>query len=154
MTTKLSRRLLAVGALLVAGGAFAFLAFGNIGDNLVYYWTPSELLEAAGKAQGADVRLAGLVEQGSLVRGTDGLTLDFSVTDGKSSIPVRAQAVPPAMFREGIGVVLEGTLGSDGRFTTSRLMVKHDNQYRAPDTPEEKSIEELIKTLQFDSQDT
>ena len=148
------RRVLLLVALVVAGGVFAFLAFGDIGENLVYYWSPTELEEAGETAYGADIRLGGLVEPGSIERGDDGLTLDFRVTDGAVSVPVKAHTVPPAMFRENIGVVLEGTLAKSGTFETTRLMVKHDNEYQAPDEKKDKSMEEMLKTLQFDGRDT
>jgi cytochrome c-type biogenesis protein CcmE len=148
---KRRRRVLTIVSLALALGVFAYLAFGNIGENLVYYWSPSELVSAGDDARGASVRLAGLVEPGSVVQADDGLSLQFTVTDGEQSVPVRAQTVPPAMFREGIGVVLEGSLAADGHFDTNRLMVKHDNEYRAPDTEEHRNIEELVKTLQFET---
>lgn len=145
-----NRRLLIVAALLVAGGVLAFLAFGGIGENLVYYWSPSELIAAGAKAQGASIRLGGLVAPGSIEREPDGLTLRFAVTDGKATIPIEARAVPPAMFREGIGVVVEGTLDDAGTFETERLMVKHDNQYRAPAEGEEPDMDELMSSMQFE----
>ncbi len=141
--------------LLAAGGAVAaalsVLAFGDVGENLVYYWSPSELHEAGPDAVGASIRLGGLVEKGSVNRDDDGLTLEFTVTDGESRVDVRTTAVPPAMFREGIGVVLEGTMREDGRFDTSRLMVKHDNEYQAPDAEDQRGMEELIESMQFDT---
>ncbi len=146
-----NRRLL----LLAAGGAVAIalsvLAFGDVGENLVYYWSPSEVHEAGTEAVGASIRLGGLVEEGSVSRSGDGLTLEFTVTDGTSQIDVRTTAVPPAMFREGIGVVVEGTMGRDGQFTTSRLMVKHDNEYQAPDVDDKRGMAELIESMQFDT---
>jgi len=148
------RRLVALGALLVAGGAFAFLAFGNIGENLVYYWSPSELVEAGKQAETASIRLGGLVVPDSIVHGEDGLTLDFEVTDGETTVPVSTQAVPPAMFRGGIGVVLEGNMQADGKFHTTRLMIKHDNEYRAPHEVDERDMQELVKSLQFDRTNT
>lgn len=149
--SRRSRRLL----LLAAGGAVAIaisvLAFGDVGDNLVYYWSPSELQEAGPEAVGASIRLGGLVEQGSVSRTDDGLTLEFTVTDGSSQVAVRTTAVPPAMFREGIGVVLEGTMSENGQFSTSRLMVKHDNEYQAPDVDDQRGMEKLIESMQFDT---
>ncbi len=146
-----NRRLL----LLAAGGAVAIalsvLAFGDVGENLVYYWSPSEVHAAGPEAVGASIRLGGLVEEGSVSRSEDGLTLEFTVTDGTSQIDVRTTAVPPAMFREGIGVVVEGTMAPDGQFTTSRLMVKHDNEYQAPDIDDQRSMAELIESMQFDT---
>ena len=143
------RRLLLVVALVLAAGAFAFLAFGNIGDNLVYYWSPTELLEAGDKARGASIRLGGMVAHGSIER-PDGSELAFLVTDGTNTVPVRSNAVPPAMFREGIGVVVEGTIGATGEFETQRLMVKHDNEYRPPGEDDERDMEDLVRTMQFE----
>ena len=74
------------------------------------------------------------------------------MTDGQNAVDVRCNAVPPAMFREGIGVVVEGTMHSDGTFQTQRLMVKHDNEYRAPDSKDDRGVEELMETMQFEAQ--
>ncbi len=144
------RRLLAVVTLLVAGGVMAYLAFGGIGENLVYYWSPTELNEAGPRAYGASVRLGGLVAPGSIERQEDGLTMRFAVTDGEASVPVIAETVPPAMFREGIGVVVEGTMTREGHFQTQRLMIKHDNQYRAPEDFKQEDMKDLMKSLQFE----
>lgn len=143
------RRVLAVIAVLISAGVLAFLAFGGIGKNLVYYWSPSELRAAGDQAQGATIRLGGLVEPGSVERSADGLTLSFAVTDGEATVPITTSSVPPAMFREGVGVVVEGTLRRDGSFATQRLLVKHDNQYRAPGESEELDMEELMESMQF-----
>jgi cytochrome c-type biogenesis protein CcmE len=144
------RRIIVVAAIAISGAVFAFLAIGGIGKNLVYYWSPTELLASGEKALGANVRLGGLVEVGSLEKMGDGLTLKFAVTDGTQSVPVEASTVPPAMFREGIGVVVEGTLKDDGVFQTHRLMVKHDNQYQAPSEGEDVDVEDLMKSMQFE----
>ena len=146
-----NRRLLLLAAAGAVAIALSVLAFGDVGENLVYYWSPSELQQAGPDAVGASIRLGGLVEQDSVSRSEDGLTLEFTVTDGTSQVDVRTTAVPPAMFREGIGVVLEGTLRKDGQFATSRLMVKHDNEYQAPDVEDQRGMEELIESMQFDT---
>ena len=141
------RRVLVVAALAVVAGVIAFVAYGNIGGNLVYYWSPKEVHAAGSKAYGASIRLGGLVAPGSIERAAAGLDLRFAVTDGDATLPVHASAVPPAMFREGIGVVVEGTLREDGVFESRRLMVKHDNEYRAPGTDDNRDIRELMKSL-------
>jgi cytochrome c-type biogenesis protein CcmE len=147
------RRLVVVVALAVTAGTLAFLAFGNIGESLVYYWSPTELLAAGERGVGASVRLGGLVATDSIVLGEDGLALHFQVTDGENAVPVEAHAVPPAMFREGIGVVVEGTMRPDGVFDTKRLMIKHDNEYQAPGEGELKDMKELMRTMQFEEED-
>jgi cytochrome c-type biogenesis protein CcmE len=131
-------------AVLVAAGAFAFIAAGKIGNNLVYYWSPSDLLHAGDKAYGASIRLGGLVQQGTLVKQTTGMDVQFDVTDLKNTVHVRSHGVPPQMLREGIGVVVEGTMSRDGYFDGSRLMVSHNNEYRAPHN--KVNAEELIKS--------
>jgi cytochrome c-type biogenesis protein CcmE len=141
------RRVMIVAALAVIAGVIAFVAYGNIGGNLVYYWSPKEVHAAGPKAIGATIRLGGLVEPGSIERAPTGLDLRFAVTDGDATLPVHASAVPPAMFREGIGVVVEGTMGKDGVFESRRLMVKHDNEYRAPGTDDDRGIRELMRSL-------
>lgn len=138
----MNRKLGAVIALTVAGGALAFLALGDLGNNLVYYWSPSELVAQKAKAeQGAIVRLGGMVEPGTVQQTGD--TLTFKVTDGAASVSVASTGVPPQMFREGIGVVVEGTLAKDGTFHCDRLMVKHDNEYKAPKEGEHPDVNAL-----------
>jgi cytochrome c-type biogenesis protein CcmE len=127
---------LAVGALLVAGGALAFVAFGDLGKNLVYYWTPSEMLAAGSKAYGATIRLGGVVQKGSIAWDPGHTELTFRVADGPTpeapNVVVKVRETPPQMFREGIGVVVEGTVDRSHVFTSNRLMVNHSNEYRPP----------------------
>lgn len=135
-----SQRIFAIGAIVVTIGGIAWIALGNLGENLVYYWTPTELHQNADRAVGATVRLGGMVKAGSIVQGTP---LTFDVTDGTDTVRVSTTEIPPAMFREGIGVVVEGTVVADGSFQSKRLMVKHDNEYRAPkdgQMPDEKAM--------------
>ncbi len=141
-------RLLAVAAILIAAGAFGFLALGGLGKSLVYYWSPSELRAHGGRAEGATIRLGGLVAPGSIEPAAGGLGLRFKMTDGKETVTVSTHAVPPAMFREGIGVVVEGALQPDGTFETDRLMIKHDNSYQAPGKGDTRSVKDLARTLE------
>jgi cytochrome c-type biogenesis protein CcmE len=122
----------AIGALAVAAGAFVFIAVGGIGENLVYYWGPKELRAAGNKAVGATIRLGGQVAVGSVKLGDGVSDLQFDVTDGTATVHVISKGVPPQLFRDRIGVVVEGTMTKAGMFESQRLMVSHDNQYRAP----------------------
>lgn len=136
MSEGLKRKLILLASLLVAGGAMSFLLWGNVGDNLVYYWNPTELLEKSAQAQGAVVRLGGMVEEDSVHFDEDTHILTFVVSDGDTSVKVRSQGVPPDMFRAGIGAVVEGHLGDDGVFEADKLIVKHSNEYKAPEEME------------------
>ncbi len=136
MKPETRNRLIALGAILVAGSALAWIAFGNIGENLVYYWKPSEMVAQGQKAYGATVRLGGVVVPGSVVFNTEHTALTFSVADSHKGdavkVTVKSEQTPPQMFREGIGVVVEGAFSADQVFRTNRLMVNHSNEYRAP----------------------
>ncbi len=122
----------AFGALGVAAAAFLFIAVGGIGENLVYYWGPKELRAAGAKAIGATIRLGGQVAVGSIKRGEGVSNLEFDVTDGTATVHVVSRGVPPQLFRDRIGVVVEGTMTREGSLESRRLMVSHDNRYRAP----------------------
>ena len=136
MTSSMRNRLFAVGALLVAGAALAFIAWGGIGQNLVFYWTPGEMLSQGSKAYGPTIRLGGIVQPGSLHWDAARTHLTFRVADsdktGAPSVLVQSRETPPQMFRERIGVVVEGTFDKSQTFTSSRLMVNHSNEYRPP----------------------
>lgn len=101
-------------------------------SNLNWYMTPSELL-AKKDVEGQTVRLGGMARPGTDPQWERKLPLEFFITDATDSVQVRATGAPPAMFKAGIGVVVEGKLGEDGVFQTDRVMVKHSNEYRAPD---------------------
>lgn len=140
MKPQLKNKLAALAALLIAGGALAYLSMGNLGENLVYYWSPTELVEAGAKAQNATIRLGGMVVPGSVVDGRpQEQSMRFEVSDGQSQIEVVSRGVPPQMFRPGIGVVVEGVMGPGQVFQTERIMIKHSNEYRAPEDGEDPS---------------
>jgi cytochrome c-type biogenesis protein CcmE len=136
----------AFGALAVAAVAFVIIAYGGIGENLVYYWGPGDLQAAGSKAVGATIRLGGQVAEGSIRHGDGASGLEFDVVDGQGKkVHVKSQGVPPQMFREGIGVVVEGTMTQAGHFECHRLMVSHDNEYRAPED-HEVDVKQLMQT--------
>jgi cytochrome c-type biogenesis protein CcmE len=141
MSPVARNRLIALGALLVAGAGLAFVAFGNIGENLVYYWSPAEMITQGEKAYGPTIRLGGVVKPGSIQWNAEHTTLHFQVasdhTPESVAVTVRSTEVPPQMFRDGIGVVVEGTYDKSQVFASNRLMVNHSNEYRAPKEGEE-----------------
>ena len=151
-------RLFAVGALLVAAIAFAIITVGGIGKNLVYYWGPKDIQAAGDKAVGATIRLGGLVAPGSVAYAQGSSHLEFDVTDGHAQVHVKSRGVPPQMFRERIGVVVEGTMTHAGYFESHRLMVSHNNEYRAPKSGQEGEddaqldVKQLMRSLQESEQ--
>lgn len=147
MNEHTKRRLAAVVALLLAFGVLGWISLGSMGEDIVYYWSPTELTDKGDEAVGATVRLGGMVEPGSVEWEPKAQRLAFRVTDGAATVPVEGKGAPPQMFREGIGVVVEGKLGGDGVFRTINVMVKHSNEYRPPEEGErpEDIYSSLIK---------
>lgn len=119
------------GAILVLGG-FGFLIWGGLGSNLVYFLTPSELLARGDAAYETPVRLGGKVVPGSVHWDAKALDLQFHVTDGTDTLLVQSYGAPPAMFKDTMGVVVEGSFGRDDVFVSTNLMVQHSNEYKAP----------------------
>lgn len=137
------------GAAIVAGvvvlGAFAYLLYGGIGNNLVYFLTPAELLAKGATAVDAPVRLGGQVVPGSVTWDAQTLDLRFRITDGVKTIAVHSTGAPPQMFRPGIGVLVEGRYEPSGTFEATNLLVKHSNEYHPPAAGHKP--EEVYRTL-------
>lgn len=131
----------------LVGGALWFLqsGMGGLSENLVYYMSPTQLVALGDDSAEATVRLGGQVEVGTVDFNVDDNQLTFVVTDGVEEITVTTAGAPPQMFREGIGVVVEGQLMADGVFHTDRVIVKHSNEYRAPEEGERAS--DVYQTL-------
>ena len=127
-------------------GAFAWLVYGGIGENLVYFLTPQELAARGDRAYDVPLRLGGQVEPGSVEWDAQALDLRFRISDGVHSVPVHSAGAPPQMFRDGIGVVVEGRYHRPGVFESTSVMVKHSNEYRAP-KPGEKPAD-MYRSLQ------
>ncbi|MDP2471198.1 MAG: cytochrome c maturation protein CcmE [Candidatus Palauibacterales bacterium] len=139
-----------IGVLAIAGG-IALLIAGGLSTNVVYFLTPSELraelAERGDEIVNQPLRLGGQVKPGSLTWNADQLDLRFVVTDSIGEVPVRSTGAPPAMFKEGIGVVVEGRYTHDGIFESTNLMVKHSNEYEPPHGEKPAQLyESLIKS--------
>ncbi len=136
-----------LGAFVVAGIAFAVIAMSGINKNLIYYWTPSDLRGAGNKAYGATIRLGGMVTPGSIKK-LGGTAVEFEVHDATQRVHVKTSSVPPQMFRENIGVVVEGTMVPGGYFRSDRLMVSHNNEYKPPAKGHPIDQKELRKMIE------
>ena len=129
MKPKNQRLVLALLALAALAGAVS-LAMWGLKDRAAYFVTPSDL--ASRPSVDRSLRLGGMVEQGSVRRGRDGLRIDFTVTDFKSSVPVTYRGILPDLFREGSGVVAEGRMSARGVFEADTILAKHDERYMPP----------------------
>jgi len=101
-------------------------------SNLVFFFSPTQVANGEAPTSRA-FRIGGLVEEGSIKRQADGLTVNFVVTDTAKSIPVTYTGILPDLFKEGKGVVAEGKLGSDGLFNATQVLAKHDENYMPPE---------------------
>jgi len=140
-----------LGAFIVAAGAFAIIATSSMNKNLVYYWTPTDLILNGNKAYGATIRLGGMVSPGTIKNHAGVSGIEFDVHDGTKTVHVKSNGVPPQMFRDNIGVVVEGTMVKGGYFQCNRLMVSHSNEYRAPKSGhpiDKKELEKLMKSTE------
>ncbi len=126
------RRARLILAAAAVAGAVVYLIIGGLRGAVVYYITPSELLGRGPEAAGQTLRLGGQVQPGSRAWNPQTLELRFVLTDGRASIPVRYRGVPPELFAEGVGAVVEGTYGPDGVFLARAVIVKHSEQYAPP----------------------
>ncbi|MBC6444078.1 MAG: cytochrome c maturation protein CcmE [Alphaproteobacteria bacterium GM202ARS2] len=129
MKVKTFRLTLLLSALAAASSAVA-LALYILGDQLVYYYVPSDIDPHQLPAR--TLRLGGLVEEGSLTQHHDSEALAFYITDLKTRLPVVFRGIPPALFQEGRGVVAEGRFRTDGTFQASLILAKHDETYMPP----------------------
>ena len=127
------RRLLVVLASLGLLGAASALVLTAVEDSLVFFYTPSDLAERPARPDSL-FRLGGLVEAGSVRK--EGATTFFNVTDLTRTIPASYTGVLPDLFREGQGVVAEGTLTADGKFTAREVLAKHDETYMPKEVAE------------------
>ncbi len=126
--TRKKKRLYAVLAGLTMLGVAAALVLTAFEDNIVFFYSPTDITQKDLRP-GQTVRLGGLVEADSVKKADDGVTTEFVITDTNKTISVRYAGLLPDLFREGQGVVTQGTLGSDGIFLASEVLAKHDENY-------------------------
>lgn len=129
--TRKQRRGVLIGTCLMVLGAALGLVLYAMRDSIVFFYSPSEVAEMK-VAPGQRFRLGGLVETGSVVR-DEGTTVRFVVTDKSRNLSVTFTGVLPDLFREGQGVVAEGTLAADGVFHADNVLAKHDENYMPPE---------------------
>ncbi len=133
--TRKKRRLYFLLFGMVALGGAAALVLNAFEENIVFFHTPTDLVEK-GVAKDRRMRIGGLVEENSVKRAADGLAVTFTVTDLTHTVPVVYRGILPDLFREGQGVVAEGKLGVDGTFQADKVLAKHDENYMPPEVAE------------------
>ena len=145
MKPKNQRLLLVALAVMALLGAVV-LAMWGLKDRAAYFYTPADI--AAGKAAvGKAMRLGGMVQQGSVGKAADGITVTFTVEDGDAKTPVTYRGIVPNLFREGSGVVAEGRLRADGVFVADNILAKHDERYMPPELGNQAAEHKVGETV-------
>jgi len=124
----IKRKRFLIGGLVILA-AISYLVVGGMKEAIVYFKMPSELRAEEKSMQGKFVRMGGMVVKGSLQKDLQNLTYRFELTDGNGTFPVYFKGVPPDLFTEGKGAVVEGRIGSDGVFHATSIMAKHAEEY-------------------------
>lgn len=139
-STQKKRLGLIAGGLIICGAAAA-LVFNAFEENLVFFFSPSQV--AAHEApEGRAFRIGGFVQEGSVQRQKDGVTVRFDVTDTAHTVPVTYKGSLPDLFKEGKGVVAQGKL-QNGVFVADQVLAKHDENYLPPEA--EKAVQDAHK---------
>jgi len=125
--TRKQRRLTLIGGSVGVLALAAVLVLSALKDSIVFFNSPTDVVEKH-VAPGTRIRLGGLVKEGSVRRG-DNLAVRFEVTDGNKAVSVNYQGILPDLFREGQGVVTEGTIEPGGAFKADSVLAKHDERY-------------------------
>jgi cytochrome c-type biogenesis protein CcmE len=147
------RRFAWIGAGVAVLAVAVGLVLNAFQSNLVFFFTPTQVVSNEAP-QGRTFRVGGLVEEKSLQRASDGVTVRFNVTDTAKTIPVVYTGILPDLFKEGKGVVAQGKIGPDGVFRATEVLAKHDENYMPPEAADavskahaKSTIEQTAKTL-------
>jgi cytochrome c-type biogenesis protein CcmE len=131
MTRKRRRLVVVLAGLVLLGGAAA-IVLSVLGDNLVFFYSPTDLITKH-VPDGRRLRVGGLVADGSVHRAADGKSVTFDVTDKAHEVAVTYTGALPDLFREGQGVVVEGVREANGSIVASEVLAKHDERYMPPE---------------------
>ncbi len=145
-----TKRLFLIGSVVVVGCALLALVFTSFTGALVYFYTPTELKAKGAELNGRKVRIGGLVQEGSLVREQGNLKIHFLVADNAERLAVQYEGMTPDLFREGQGVIIEGTWRGSEPFQAVTILAKHSEDYVPVKMSQEgiaKARESMMKTL-------
>ena len=132
------QRMLFAGLIVAGVAAAAALAVRGLGENMLFFFSPSQIARGEVPA-GQSVRVGGLVVEGSVARG-EGLEVRFALSDGAETVVVHYAGILPDLFREGQGIVARGRLEDSGEFSADEVLAKHDENYMPPEVAEALEI--------------
>jgi cytochrome c-type biogenesis protein CcmE len=132
MTTKRKQRLAVVILIMLGTGIATALALTAFRENMLFFFDPSQIV-AGDVPLDRQIRVGGMVEDGSIQREADSLRIAFSITDFQHSVLVKYEGILPDLFREGQGVIAIGKMQADGLFKASQILARHDENYMPPE---------------------
>ena len=139
--TPRRQRMIFVGVIVAGVALAATLAFIAIGENMLYFFSPTQVKNGEAPRQ-RTLRVGGLVVPGSVTREQGSLTVQFDLTDNRESLTVRYTGILPDLFREGQGIVATGALEPAGTFMAEEVLAKHDEKYMPPEVAEALKLAE------------
>jgi cytochrome c-type biogenesis protein CcmE len=143
------KRLFIILAILAGVGVAVALALSALQQTINLFYTPTQI--AAGEApEGTRIRAGGLVEEGSVQRTNDSLTVSFRVTDNVESVTIRFQGILPDLFREGQGIVALGRVNAEGVLVADEVLAKHDENYMPPEVTQALEKSGMMKHYEGD----
>lgn len=146
------KRLFIILAILAGVGAAVTLALSALQENINLFYTPTQI--AAGEApEGVRIRAGGLVEDGSVTRSSDSLTVAFRVTDNNATVAIQYQGILPDLFREGQGIVALGRVNAEGVLIADEVLAKHDENYMPPEVTQALEQSGMMKHYEGDKQE-
>jgi cytochrome c-type biogenesis protein CcmE len=140
---RMRRLKLLIGVAVIAA-CVGYLVYGGIQETIVYFVTPSELHAKGTSAFGKSLRLGGLVKEGSWRKESGTLFHTFELVDATSTVTVAFRGIPPDLFGEGRGALVEGSYGPDGLFQAKTILAKHSEQYTAVEDHGSKDTREMM----------
>jgi cytochrome c-type biogenesis protein CcmE len=141
MTPRQRNRLVLIALIVVGVGIAVSLALVALRENINLFYSPTQI--AAGEAPRSHAfRVGGIVAEGSVRRATEGLKVNFDVTDGAHTVTVAYEGILPDLFREGQGIIAQGRFGADGAIVADQVLAKHDENYMPPE------VADALKTAQ------
>ncbi len=139
MTPRRRKRMLFVMILLTSVSAAAALAITAFQKNMLYFYPPAEV--QSGKAPtDREIRVGGMVVDGSVKRDSSSLRVEFTLTDYAATLPVSYEGILPDLFREGQGIIARGTLSESGTLVASEVLAQHDESYMPPEVADTLQI--------------
>ena len=133
---KVKKRIIFLGTFFIITLAIVFLIFKVLNQNLLYFKTPSDLVESRTFNKGQSIRIGGLVKKKSISIKDD--EINFIITDLKNEIFISYKGTVPNLFLEGKGVIVDGVFKDKKYFIADRILAKHDENYMPPNKKEKK----------------